>query len=152
MPVISKSKLLNNPQTAESLNEKHQLNPKNNGVSVIDNVLSLDLSSNKLCMGSVTAVKYDGMNSVYKLDVVDHGEFLVAMNTQLLITTAGNWGSVKDGHLTPGGKVAIYEDNELRLFTIKSISPTNIQSVIIDIRVSNRQNYILDSGLVVHTD
>lgn len=152
MPVLSKSKLINNSNTAESLREKHQMSPKNNGVNPIDTVISLDLSKNNLCMGSVTYVKHSGDCAVYKMELADAGEYLISPHTQFLITTAGNWGSINDGHLKYGGKVAIYSNNELTLHTIKSLQLTNLQSTQTSIRVPNRQNYILDNGLIVHTD
>ena len=150
MTIIGTSKLYcNNLQNVAKLFEKHQQNPKNNGINIIDQVISLS-SDNKLCTGNLLSVRNYGQDGTYSVIIKDIGNVILGQDTELF-TDSGKV-KIKNGSLRTTVKVKCFLDNKIEYFPILQITEYAKMYDHYQLRISNRDNYILSSGLIVCAD
>ena len=150
MTIIGTSKLYrNNLENVAKLFEKHQQNPKNNGINIIDQVISLS-SDDKLCTGNLLSVRNYGQDRTYSVIIKNLGNVILGQDTELF-TDSGKV-KIKNGSLRTTVKVKCFLDNKIEYFPILQITEYAKMYDHYQLRISNRDNYILSSGLIVCAD
>ena len=136
--------------SVKSLYEKHQLNPKNNGVNVIDYLQSYSLTSDKMGQIGLLSIRNNGKDRTFRLTVKDTGNIYIGQSTTLLVN--GSWGNIQNQQLGISSKIGFVIDGKLCYKSIIDMKETfelyNYYSLI----TLDKSNYVLKNGLVVKSD
>lgn len=151
MAIIGSAKLSHMKITIKELNIKHQLNPKNTGVTPIDNVVWYNHANSAIGIGNLLKInKNEQIFTAYKIIAKDMKPFIVAESTVMYTECA--MLSIKTG-LEPPHKLVIYNEttNELEPHAIIEIQPVDINDDTY-IVCSDRRLLIMSNGVMVLSD
>lgn len=153
MAIIGIEKLYNNnTENVEAFYKKHQQNPNNNGVRIIDEIMSIrtDDNSIKLIPGKVLSVRMNGNERTFFVALKGGMNIYLGISTEIL--TDSGYQSISNGGLVPSKKIALYKDGKIEYKSIINIEEINSSLMHYEIRVKNTDNYLLDRGIIVKAD
>lgn len=136
--------------TIEQLYKKHQQNPDNNGVRVIDTVNSLDLEETRIVPGKLLSIRIAGNERTFYMELKNGERFLLGLHTAIL--TNRGFGTIADSQIKPSTKVAIFKENRIEFYSV--IHLTEIYEMLkhYELRIQNKNNYILHNGMIINAD
>ena len=141
-------KLMNMSITVKELNDKHQLNASNNGVSAIDNCMLM--VNGNLGIGNIMRIKPYDSDYLYKIDH-QYGCCVVSESCSLL-KADGSFGSIRERAIKPADQLVLIDAKGNKMLSaVKEVCPMSERTLTYNIR-TNRGNYITESGLVVLSD
>ena len=151
MAIINIAELYNsNIENIEALYEKHQTNPNNNGVRVIDNIWSIDLDSNKLVPGQLLTIRIAGKERTFRAEIKDIGIMYFGVRTNIL--TPNGFGSISDNTITPATKIGVYNGKTIDYKGIVTLEEIFTMCTHYELRIKNKNNYVLKNGIVIKAD
>lgn len=150
MSLLGSETLYNMSLTIKQLSEKHQLNPKNNGVNAIDQLIFYDDTLDKLCIGDMLHVMPLGMVDTYNITIEDVGTFPIAATTCVLLPN-GQYGCINDGKIQAGQNVTVITNGHKTTKSVISYELCQLMYNYYRIR-SARTNMVTAEGLVVKSD
>lgn len=150
MSILGSDTLYNMSLTIKQLSEKHQLNPRNNGVNAIDQLIFYDDSMDKLCVGDMIHIMSMGMVDTYNIEIEDIGTFPIAGTTEVLLPD-GTYGSINNGKIQAGFPVSVIIDGHKQQKSVISYNLCQLMFPFYRLR-SARTNYVTAKGLIVATD
>ncbi len=153
MAIIGIERLYNNNmENVEEFYKKHQQNPNNNGVRIIDEIMSIrtDDNSIKLIPGKVLSVRMNGNERTFFVALKGGMNIYLGISTEIL--TDSGYQSISNGGLVPSKKVALYKDGKIEYKSIINIEEINSSLMHYEIRIKNTDNYLLDRGIIVKAD
>lgn len=153
MAIIGIERLYNNNmENVEEFYKKHQQNPNNNGVRIIDEIMSIrtDDNSIKLIPGKVLSVRMNGNERTFFVALKGGMNIYLGISTEIL--TDSGYQSISNGGLVPSKKVALYKDGKIEYKSIINIEEINSSLMHYEIRLKNTDNYLLDRRIIVKAD
>lgn len=152
MTIIGSAKLKNcNIENVGKLYEKHQQNPNNNGVKIIDKVISLSNEKNSECIGNLLSIRNYGQDRTFQVVIKHVGTVALGQDTGLF-DSEDKIVRIKDGTLKTPIKVKCFINNEVEYFPVLRIDEYQKMFDHYQLRISNRNNYVLENGLVIAAD
>ena len=151
MAIINIAELYENKiENVEELYKKHQTNPNNNGVRVIDNIWSIDLETNKLVPGQLLTIRIAGKERTFRAEIKDIGIMYFGVRTNIL--TPNGFGSISDSTITPASKIAVYNGKTIEYKGIIALEEIYSMCTHYELRIKNKDNYILKNGIIIKAD
>ena len=152
MSVYEKTFLRHMDIDVEGLGRKHQLNPNNNGVTRIDNVIAYSKDSGEFISDIVGIYFESDKTPYYRLELV-RGNNAIAINLSgktKVLTPSGSYCSIDSNTLHERDKLYIVDNNDLQEWSIHSIKRVSLEYTY-NIKTS-RHNYVTSTGLIVESD
>lgn len=148
MAISSNNTLLNMQITVKELNDKHQLNPNNNGIKTIDQCMCF--INNALGISEITGISVVDEDTLYFIEL-DKG-YVTIPASAFVMKSDGTFGSIQSATLYPADRLkqvsASGEISEVRIIDFRR---TATRSLIYRIK-THRGNYILSNGLIIKAD
>lgn len=151
MPITCNSKLSHMGITVKELTEKHQLNPKNNGITGVDNIVFYNESNKNCGIGTLTRICRISEEMPIRIRLTNGDQLIVSMNTKLL-NDKGEYVSYANNKLQPATKLLnVQFPRTITSHAVLDITPLD-KLTSISLICSDRDNYVLDNGFIVACD
>lgn len=149
MAISGNNLMMNMIINIKELNDKHQLNPSNTGLKVIDNCMSM--VNDSLGIGGILSVRVFEESNLHNVLLSDSSWMRIPAYCKILKSN-GTFGCIQDGNLVKGDciRVITHSGDTITVY-IQEIQPTNNRALSYKIR-TQRGNYILENGVVVESD
>ena len=151
MAILGSNRLLHMTINVKELSNKHQLNPKNTGVTPIDQVIWYNNQSHQVGIGNLLRINTsEQVFEVYKVNAVHLRTFYICKNCY--IYTDCGMKSIETGLAAPL-RIVRYDKNENKLTThtiidIQKITHNDTAHNV----VSDRKLLVLSNGVIVMSD
>lgn len=151
MSIYEKAYLKNMSINVEQLGNKHQLNPNNTGVIRIDDCLAFSKNSG-IFRCEVLSIRQNGTAPIQLIECKSGDDVImqaITLDTEVM-TADGNYVSIKDGTLKLGTNLLVASGNVTYTYAVTQVTGGNT-GYTYKIKTS-RNNYVLESGIVVKSD
>lgn len=149
MAINGNNTIMNMCINIKELNDKHQLNPNNNGIRVIDCCMSV--VNDTIGVGGIFSIKVFEETNLYNIQLSDSSWMRIPSYCRILKSN-GSFGCIQNGNLVKGDCVQIFCHTGGKItLAIQEIQPTTQRALTYKIR-TQRGNYILENGVVVESD
>lgn len=151
MSIIGIAELHNSKtENVEALYKKHQTNPNNNGVRVIDDICSLNVDAGKMVPGQLISIRIAGKERTFRAEIKGIGIMYFGIRTKVL--TDQGFSSISDGTLSLGSKLSVYTDGGITTASILTLEEIYTMCTHYEVRIRNRDNYVLKNGVIIKAD
>ena len=148
MAISGNNLMMNMSISVKELNDKHQLNPNNTGVSAIDRCMCL--LNGDLGISDILSIRVFEEASLFEIRLSN--ATLHVPDYCRVMKASGEYGSISEGNLKKADTlIVVNADGSKRSEYIQDIYPTALKTLIYKIK-THRKNYILSSGIVVESD
>lgn len=149
MSVIG-SACIHKDYTIEQLYKKHQQNPDNNGVRIIDKVNSFDSDETRIVPGKLLSIRIAGSERTFHMELKNGERFLLGLHTAIL--TNDGFGTIADGQIKPSTKIAIFDGDRMEFYSVVHLTEIYEMLKHYELRIQNKNNYVLDNGMIIKAD
>ena len=148
MAISANNTMLNMSISIKELNDKHQLNSNNNGITPIDKCMCVVNGS--LGIGNILGISIIEQDYLYAITWED--KYIKISARTNLMKEDGTFGNIQDGTLHRADRLMLIDNfGKKSIAHIVDIDKLNERSFIYRIK-THRGNYILNTGVVVQSD
>ena len=151
MSILGSNKLLQMSLTVKELSNKHQLNPKNTGVTPIDQVIWYNNVNSEIGIGNLLRISTQGqVYEMYRITSTNFKPFYISKDCY--IYTDCGMKSIETGLAAPQ-RIVVYNKRSkcLKTHTIIDIEQVHTNDTIHTV-CSDRKLLILSNGVIVMSD
>lgn len=151
MAILGSNRLLQMTINVKELSNKHQLNPRNTGVTPIDQVIWYNNQNSEIGIGNLLRISTsEQVFEAYKVNAVHLRSFYICKGCY--IYTDCGMKSIETGLSAPL-RIVTYDKNEkkLKTHTIMDIEKVQRNDTVHNV-VSDRKLIVLSNGVIVMSD